>query len=105
MNPFERMISAIIPTKPAVEFFGADGSRRDATEELKRCFEGPVEIDPSTLPIEFARKVERAFGTTVTQETDEPQPDTFATLDSSLDEPLITHHLAVSPTKPTPSQS
>ncbi|HUD04965.1 MAG TPA: hypothetical protein VMR59_03190 [Patescibacteria group bacterium] len=46
------------PTQPAVEFFGADGSRRDATEELRRCFESPAEIDPSTLPIEFARKVE-----------------------------------------------
>jgi hypothetical protein len=58
MSIAERIKSAIRPARPAVEFFGADGSRRDATEELKRCFEGPVEIDPSTLPIEFARKVQ-----------------------------------------------
>jgi len=57
MNVLERVKRAIKPTQPAVEFFGADGSRRDATAELKRCFEGQVEIDPSKLPIEFAKKV------------------------------------------------
>lgn len=63
MSWTERIRSIIKPERPAVEFFGADGSRRDATEELRRCFEGPVEIDPSTLPIEFAKKVKAALDT------------------------------------------
>jgi hypothetical protein len=68
MNRFERIISAIRPARPAVEFFGADGSRRDATEELRRCFEGPVAIEKAPQRgtdeglLSFARKVEIAFG-------------------------------------------
>jgi hypothetical protein len=102
MNTFERIKSAIRPARPAVEFFSADGSRRDVTAELKRCFEDPIEIYPSKAPqrgtdeglLVFARKVERAFGTTVPQETDEPQPDTFADLNSPLGELLVAHHPA-----------
>ena len=72
MNILERAKQAIRPTRPAVEFFGADGSRRDATAELKRCFEDPREVVPSTAPIEFARRVKMAFDKKAPQQgTDE----------------------------------
>lgn len=63
------------PVQPTVVFFGEDGSRKDATEELRICFAGPVEIDPSAIPIEFARKVQIALdmgNTTAVAQTTEP---------------------------------
>src|ERR1035437_7000614 len=107
MKLVENIIHAIRPARPAVEYFDGNGGGRDATAELKRCFEGPIKVDPSKLPIEFAGRVQKVFGATaatdnlqalepreLTPTTEGSQPDTYASLDSLLGEPLVTHHPA-----------